>query len=87
MLFTQVFGSSASAVLMVDLKSSEPSLVLSATDFKAETISITSFVVVVVFFTFSYNQKKKIKIYALETKRLFFLQCATFSSHLVEAVF
>lgn len=82
----QVFGNSASAMLMVNLKSSEQSLVLSITDFKAQTISITSFfVVVVVFFTFSYNQKKKNKIYAQTI--MFFLQRATFSFHLEVVVF
>lgn len=77
MLFMQAFGSSASAVLMVNLKSSEQSLVLYATDFKAETISITSFFLLLCFFfTFSYNQKKKIKIYAQTI--MSFLQRATF---------
>lgn len=59
MLFMQAFGSSASAVLMVNLKSSEQSLVLYATDFKAETVSITSFFLLLCFFLLSHITKRK----------------------------
>lgn len=82
----QVFGNSASAMLMVNLKSSEQSLVLSITDFKAQTISITSFFVVVVVFLLSHiTKRKKNKIYAQTI--MFFLQRATFSFHLEVVVF
>lgn len=77
MLFMQVFGNSASAMLMVNLKSSEQSLVLSITDFKAQTISITSFFVVVVFFLLSHITKRK-KIKYMHKQLCFFFNVQHF---------